>query len=362
MITTTSGRLARLFLPFIFVLSLMASPMLEASTAAQTNSSSEINRTLAEISRAEREGDLNLIYDLMLPEARYVIPRATFVNWYPTVAPAAPADVLKLGDLTFGDLDYALTDTSFGDVATVSYTYHDAEGADVERTMQLVEVDNVWRWIPDITKDDLPEIQTHAGYTVNFESAFTTPLYQDLDTYWAQIFSDWGVEYRSPKDMIGVRVEGTPSGCGPIDDLDAVFAHYCTLDEVIYFNPDMRDMIINRIGDAGWEMVIAHEWAHHIQNISGRYVTKSPELFGGNYTIEHELQADCLAATFMQDATARGIFEQRDRQVTDSMLEMGGDARGTTWDDITAHGSADQRRESYYVGFDDGLRGCNLRN
>lgn len=361
MILSRIGRTTKLFFTLLFVVGMLAAPSLDASAAAQTNSSRDINRTLAEISRAEREGDYNLVYDLMLPQARHEIPRAAFTNWYPTVAPEPPASVLKLGDLTFDDMEYALTGTDFGDVATVTYTYQTEGGDELERTMQLAEVDGIWRWIPDISQDDLPEILTHAGYTVDFESAFTTPLYQELDTFWAQVFSDWGVEYRSPVDMIGVRVAGTPTACGPIDDLEAVFAHYCTLDETIYFNPVARDWIIDTVGEAGWEMVMAHEWAHHIQNISGMYVTKSPELFGGSYTIEHELQADCLAGTFMQDATARGVFTMRDMQVTDEMLSMGGDARGTQWDDITAHGTSEQRQASYLTGFNDGLRGCNLR-
>lgn len=356
------GRLARMLLPIFFLLSLVASPALEASAALQANPNQQINRSLAEISRAEREGDYNLVYDLMLPEARLVIPRVAFTNWYPTVAPPSPADVLKLGDVTFADITYDLTGTDYSNVATVNYSYQDADGNPVDRTIRMAEVDGIWRWIPEITDADVPQILTHSDYTVNFESAFTTELYRDLDTYWAQIFSDWGEPYRSPKDMIGVRVEGTPTGCGPIDDLDAVFAHYCTRDEIIYFNPEMRDLIIDRVGEAAWEMVMAHEWAHHIQNISGMYVTKSPELFGGNYTIEHELQADCLAGTFMQDATARGFFEPRAMREMDAMLDFGGDAAGTTWDDITAHGSSEQRRASLLTGYEDGLRGCHLRS
>lgn len=355
------GRVAKLLLPLLFVLSLAVAPSYDASATLQDNSSREINRTLAEVSRAEREGDLNLVYDLMLPDARNLIPRAAFVNWWPTVAPAPPADVLKLGDVTFSDITYELTGTEYGNVATVNYTYHDAAGNLIERSMQFAEIDGVWRWLPDVTRADIPEILTHAGYSVDFTSAYSTPLYQDLDTFWAQVFSDWGTEYRSPVDMIGVRDAGTETGCGVLDDIEAIFAHYCTRDETIYFNPEMRDMINDRIGDAAWEMVMAHEWAHHVQNISGKYVTKSPELFGGNYTIEHELQADCLAGAFMQDAIVRETFESGDLDVMYQMLELGGDAAGTSWDDITAHGTSDQRRQALMTGYDDGLRGCHLR-
>lgn len=356
-------RIASILLPLLILISTFIALQGEASATAayQANPGTEVNRTLAEMSRAERAEDWNLLYDLMLPEARMEITRTAFVNWWPTYGPAAPADVLKILDLEFEDVTYDLTDTAFGNVAFATYSYHDAAGNEIERTVQLAETGGVWRWMPEITQADLPEINAHGGFTVNFTSDFTTETYRELDTFWAQIFSDWGKEYRSPADMIGVRVEGTETGCGPLEDVENIFAHYCTLDETIYFNPDMRDLVVNNFGQAAWDMVMAHEWAHHIQNISGMYVTKSPELFGGHYSIEHELMADCLSATFMQDATVRDIYDMRSIREMDQMIELFGDASGTSWDDTMAHGTSDQRREAFQTGFDDGLRGCNLR-
>ena len=362
MLTHSIKRLASILLPLLFITSTLVLPQTSVSAAAaQAESSREINRTLAEISRAERKEDWHLMYDLMLPDARMLISRTAFVNWWPTVAPAAPADVLKIGSLEFDDITYDLTGTEYENVAFANYSYKDAEGNTVEREVMLAEIGGIWRWMPDITQDDMPEISAMAGYTVNFTSAYSTEVYRNLDTYWAQIFSDWGKEYRSPADMIGVNVAGTPSGCGPIDDPDTVFAHYCTRDETIYLNPQARDAIVDRFGPAAWDMVMAHEWAHHIQNISGMYVTKSPELYGGNYSIEHELQADCLAGTFMQDGAVRGYFDNEGMQEMDRMIDLFGDASGTTWDDVLAHGTAEQRRDSLYTGINSGLRGCNLR-
>lgn len=352
----------------VFSLAIIASAVItpfanaSATAAVQSNPSSEVNRTLAEMSRAERAEDWHLLYDLMLPDARMQISRTAFVNWWPTVAPAAPADVLKIGTLDFADMTYDLTGDDYENVATVTYAYHDAEGNQVEREVQLAEIGGVWRWMPQVNAAEVGEINSHAGYTVNFTSAFSTQTYQQLDTFWAQIFSDWGKEYRSPVDMVGVRVEGTETGCGTLEDIQTtLFAMYCTRDETIYYLPAARDGIIERYGQAAWDMVMAHEWAHHIQNISGMYVTKSPELFGGNYSIEHELQADCLSAVWMQDATVVGIFDSQAIAELDAMIDSFGDSRGTSWDDVRAHGTGDQRRESFGTGFNDGLRGCHLR-
>lgn len=356
-------RLASILLPLLLLVSTVVTPQTEATAAAayQVDPTTEIHRMLAEISRAERAEDWHLLYDLMLPEARMQISRMAFVNWWPTFGPSAPADVLKIASLEFADITYELTNTDFGNVAIVTYSYHDINGNEVERTVQLAEVGSIWRWMPDITANQVPEINTNAGFTVNFTSRFSTEIYQEIDTYWAQIFSDWGLEYRPPVDMIGLRVEGTPTGCGPIDDLRTVFAHYCTLDETIYFNPDSREMIVDRFGQAAWDMIMAHEWAHHVQNISGMYVTKNPELFGGHYSIEHELMADCLSATFMQDATARGVYDMRSIREMDLMIDRFGDSPDTIWSEVGAHGTGDQRLNSFHTGFDDGLRGCNLR-
>lgn len=355
------ARLFQLLTIALIVFGSVVAPEVSAQTAGKELTNRQITRTVADLGRAERAGDYQTLYDLMVPEARNLIPRQAFVNWWPDVAPDAPVDSIKIGDISFYDMTWELTDSDYGNVATVNYSYHSQNGETVKRSMQLTEVGGIWRWMPDVAEADLPAIQAMAGYTVKFESRFSSPIYVELDTFWAQIFADWDKEYRSPVDMIGVRMEGTQTGCGPLVDVQAIFAHYCTRDEIIYFNPDARDAIIERVGEAAWEMVMAHEWGHHIQNISGMYVTKSPELLGGNYSIEHELQADCLAGIFMQDATVRGFFDQRSRRETDYMLTAGEDAPGTKWDDITAHGTSDQRMQSYYTGFEDGLRGCHLR-
>lgn len=353
----------RAFIPILFMLVTLVAPAQDVSAAAQVQQEAQITRSLVVMGRAERQADYHLLYDLMLPDARLLIPRTAFVNWWPTVAPAPPADVISIQDISFSDVTYALTVTDFGNVATVDITYADANGETVERTVNLAEVGGVWRWMPDVTPDDIPAIRAEAGYTVQYTTAYSTELYQHLDMFWAQVFSDWGLEYRPPVDMIGVRVPIAETGCGPITEsqIDEIFAYYCTRDETIYYNPNARDDVIEHLGQAAWDMVISHEWGHHVQNISGFYVTKSPEIFGGNYSIEHELQADCLSGIFIQEAVALEFFDSRSLREVNAMIELAGDSAGTNWSDVTAHGTVDQRRESFFTGFDDGLRGCYLQ-
>lgn len=351
----------KFLLPILLVLGVQfPSTQMLAYEVTQEQVGSEVNRVLAELARAERVSDWNTLYDLMLPDARMLISRTAFNNWWPTVAPAPPASALRVESVDFGRLEYDLTNTDLADVATTTYSYKDSDGIALQRTVKLGAVGEEWRWLPDIPWSQVAGIQGYAGYTVDFESSMPDAFSSDLDMYWAQIFADWDADYHPPVAIVAVTEPGTRAGCRIINDLDTLFAEYCTRNQTIYYNPEMRDLIESRFGEMGWDMVMAHEWGHHIQNISGYKVTKSPELFGGDYSIEHELQADCLSATYLQDATARGLYRSRDLNKLETMISYFGDELDSPWSDISAHGTADQRQQSFFTGFDDGLRGCEM--
>lgn len=91
----------RAFIPIFIVLGTLIAPVQDVSAAAQVQQEAQITRSLVVMGRAEREADYHLLYDLMLPEARMLIPRTAFVNWWPTVAPAPPADVISIQDISF---------------------------------------------------------------------------------------------------------------------------------------------------------------------------------------------------------------------------------------------------------------------
>jgi uncharacterized protein len=322
-----------------------------------------ISRVVRDLSRAEGRQDVNYLYDLMLPDVRRVVPRQAMINWYASEATLIPTEDPVVDEVTFDSYDYAVTGETYENVATVTYTQvGEVDGvADVqERVVRLWHDGQTWRWFFGEDEQAVADIASETETTLGYESPYKTDAYRQIDAFWAQMFANAGLEYEPPVDMLGVRVQPLQTGCGVEEDIEMMAVYYCTLDQTIYYDPDFRDEIIDDLGEYGWYNIIAHEWGHHIQNLLGLNVTRDPELDGGYYTIELELQADCLAGMYGQDALARGLIRDRDVRAAARVTDSAGDASGTSWDDETAHGSGSQREESFWTGFDDGLRGCNL--
>ena len=323
-----------------------------------------VTRAVTDIVRAEREGDLDRLYDMMAPESRMVIPRQAFVNWFSDPDRLVAVGEPEITSVTFGDWESAVSGDIYEDVALVELNVAVASAIDEDvRTDGLVLWNDgqFWRWIFGEDDADIQGVAALDQWTVEYESPYQTEMFRNIDIFWAQMFANAGLEYWPPKDMVGVLVEPTRTGCGLEKDIEAMAVYYCTLDETIYYDPGFRDLLIEKIGEYAWEHVIAHEWGHHVQNLLGLDTTRDPELLGGQYTIEHELQADCLSGIFGQDARARQIIRSRNINEALDVISMAGDARGTSWDDVTAHGSAAQREQSFWTGYEDGLIGCHIQ-
>lgn len=325
-----------------------------------------VARAVVDLLRAEGEGDLNHLYDLMAPESRAIFPRQAFVNWYSDADRLLPVNEPEIESITFDDWESDVTGDEYDDVAFVEYSVEVEVEAGREEDIRSTEMvlwndGQVWRWFFVGMDEDIEDVADEDAWTVDYETPYQTEMYQNIDMFWVQVFYNAGLEYRPPVDMVGVVVEPTRTGCGIENDITEMAVYYCTLDETIYYDPAFRDGLVENFGDYAWEHVIAHEWGHHVQNLLGLTVTVDPELDGGHYTIEHELQADCLAGMFGQDARARGIIRNRDLTEAIDVTGIAGDVTGTSWDDPSAHGSAAQREQSFWIGYDDGFRGCHIR-
>jgi predicted metalloprotease len=119
-------------------------------------------------------------------------------------------------------------------------------------------------------------------------------------------------------------------------------------------------LVERQIGDFAWVIVVAHEWAHHIQAQLGFDLGVGPDRAGDAPPIELEHQADCLAGAYAIDAERTGWLDAGDIDEALTMTEISGDPPGTAWDDPGAHGTGDERTDAFLTGYSRSLAGCDL--
>ena len=170
----------------------------------------------------------------------------------------------------------------------------------------------------------------------------------DINGFWQRTFATARQPHRPPNDVIGYDSE-IPTSCGPAL---ANNAFYCPLDDRIYYhNAFMTSQLVNN-GDFAVVFVLAHEWGHLIQQRLG--ILGDPRVF----SVQVELQADCFAGVYSRDAEARRLLEQGDLDEAVVSLIQAGDPPGTPLTAPAAHGSSQQRVESFRLGYTNGVEAC----
>lgn len=166
-----------------------------------------------------------------------------------------------------------------------------------------------------------------------------------LDTVWPQLLNG----YQAPSTKIFSGNINTACGAAS----SAMGPFYCPGDEIAYFDPtffaELRRMG-GSDGDLAQEYVVAHEYGHHIENLSG--VLAKGQRMGNDGSVRIELQADCLAGVWMHHAQGgkgsgylQPVTDEQLASVIKSAKAIGDDtiqgARSNpeSW----THGSADQR-------------------
>ena len=128
-------------------------------------------------------------------------------------------------------------------------------------------------------------------------------------------------------------------------------ALYCPLDATIYLSPSFLETQQREVGDYAPITVLAHEWGHHVQ-----FLTQTPD--PGGTTIE--LQADCLAGVYTQDAEQHGLLDPGDISEAVTISRNAGEPIGLPQDHPGAHGINDDRITAFMRGYLNGLDACNL--
>jgi len=186
-----------------------------------------------------------------------------------------------------------------------------------------------------------------------------------IQAYWAKAFS--GYEQTKTEIFSGQAA----TGCGTATA--AVGPFYCPADKIVYLDESFfDDMLKGQLGaeggDAAEAYVIAHEYGHHISDLTGQL---SKAQSSGNNTgpksaqVRLELQADCYAGVWLANASAdpdspiKAITTDDVNRAVDAALSVGDDriqmkSTGSVSPESWTHGSSAMRKKWLAVGFNSG--------
>ena len=187
-----------------------------------------------------------------------------------------------------------------------------------------------------------------------------------IQSYWKQVYA--GYEVTQTKLFSGQQA----TGCGTATS--AVGPFYCPVDKVVYLDASFFDqMLEGQLGAAGGDAaeayVIAHEYGHHISNLTG--VLSQVQSAGLSQTgsksgqVRLELQADCYAGAWLANATKdpnspiKAITQDDLSRAVDAALAVGDDriqmaSTGTVSPESWTHGSSQMRKYWLAQGFNSG--------
>lgn len=190
----------------------------------------------------------------------------------------------------------------------------------------------------------------------------------DTEDAWKQIFrEDFGQTY--PEPTLVLFSGATPSHCGSADSASGPF--YCPADRKVYLDLDFFRVMERQLG-AGGEFaqayVVAHEVAHHVQNVTGqlRQVDAVRQRYGSGAiqtnqaTVRLELQADCYAGVWANRLHEKyGVLERSDlAEALNAAAQIGDDKlqgrSGRVRPETFTHGTSEQRQRWLTTGLRSG--------
>jgi predicted metalloprotease len=192
---------------------------------------------------------------------------------------------------------------------------------------------------------------------------FSTYVFNDVQNTWTAIFKKEGKSYDHAQLVLYSNAVST-GGCGGATS--AVGPFYCSGDSRVYLDLSFFDEMKAQLGapgDFAWAYVIAHEVGHHVQNLLGTNDEVADQENSDNrneLSVRTELQADCYAGVWASTVFKEGDLEDGDIDEAFTATEAVGDdtlareaGRRVNTDSFT-HGSAEQRRHWFTVGYESG--------
>ncbi|MDR1710859.1 MAG: neutral zinc metallopeptidase [Propionibacteriaceae bacterium] len=247
---------------------------------------------------------------------------------------------------------------------------------------------------PDRNPPDLPEPETYSEATklmqdnalygqvtvptqcvvddIDITTASKSELERHLNELTACLWMVWNAPvtnagYELPRPPVTVYTSSVTTGCGRIEDLNAV---YCSADQRVYYARDIYEIIPKSLRTSPFiaDTIIAHEFGHAVQARTGilisvhaweeRKSTKNSE--AEEYSRRTEMQADCFAGAFAQAvAQANSLDDSELAALAELIYNLGDDV--LSGEDLVAdHGSGEARSRWFNAGLADSSVGaCN---
>lgn len=169
------------------------------------------------------------------------------------------------------------------------------------------------------------------------------------DRYWSGRFSGSGQRFTPVRRIIPYEHEGEVS-CGrqAIPENNAV---YCPAGDFIAYDADWAVRAFRRVGDAFLYYLLGHEYAHAVQVRLG---------LNADFSIQQELQADCLAGAYIGDSVRNKDLTLDDGDLDEfrqGLLAVGDD-ENVPWFAPEAHGTPEQRTKAFFDGYEKSVDAC----
>lgn len=195
---------------------------------------------------------------------------------------------------------------------------------------------------------------------------FVGAIMGNLEDAWRQILpAQSRARYQDPKLVLFTGQ--VSSACGYASAASGPF--YCPGDSKLYLDFAFFDELRREFkapGDFAQAYVIAHEFGHHIQNLTG--VMSQVQRAGQNnrLSVALELQADCYAGVWANFAAKQGRLEKGDpEEALRAAAAVGDDiiqkrTQGFVVPESFTHGTAQQRMQWFTRGIQSGdMRQCD---